>query len=920
MCTTRCLHIGNKGCGCAPALVSIIGGFPISLTFLVLMQCALYSSAMGEEEALLVGRSCHLNSSDGGGVCHGFSKRNVRRPLHRSRQPLAAHNVSTVYKLGNIVCRGTCDSATRRGSLHHTRIFGVANRTLSSQYPAAPSRDGEASDDMLFEISKDRQSLRLRLVTSIGNMAVRFVTFEPLRSITNKTLEGGSLLTSASVPTAANPSFNTSCLDRQGRDGSATTIWKFDDRKLTNRLDTQSDAYKSGENYYHKFGGNHRDCDVYRLDPCKYAPMLTPPGAISGGYERSLGIHWKLHINDCDATWIGDISLNYLLQMRNSSTGEPLFTLLDGNILIGSVYLQVVEPVSWSLPSKGVVFGYQPYNLRLQLQSTTAAVTRMPQALNHRSIQSGTATSHERIGNKRHLPGSSKRSSSLVHDVKSPNVTLSSLIGVWSTSSCDNITGRQLYSYNFLVRLRRRSPVNSTAASGAQSSLHTAAAPRVTGVEMINSSLTVPIVHNHSACPGEMHNKSRYGELPQPAPVTEVHFERVQVVGVLRRQSKDSEPGDDVLNVSATGRVVTRSTKPSVSGSAKDAFVLRILFEDGRSDLINIRQGIRISGFGFEVYAELCRLPLQWWSLGRGGQLPLAAQLEARSVLEDVIRGRAKKGNGCTTEGNRSYGSNDRVHVSLNVRKTGDVPFQVTKVSLHRLVLSVDAAAVSGTFRCNRTTKKGRALQFLLDSESHHRVEKEEWVNGEDSSSRVRCRSSSEYASLLHYRRTANDSSHQHADLRHSPSTASPSFSFIPGALIRRGFSGRVEFHLKAVLRVSENDTNSEFLLTEGFRFTVEASPKSTVLKAAIPSPSGDDNSTTAGNTQFVTISKGLAVVLYVVLTGVIAAAAAVGLLLEWRFHMTIKALRRRMSESAVPIDVEQPPDCDLGAKEKETC
>ncbi|GET91357.1 hypothetical protein, conserved [Leishmania tarentolae] len=265
---------------------------------------------------------------------------------------------------GAIVCRGTCDAAAWRTSPTALDLFDV-NKTGVA---VTPRKDLRAVDGVDFDFTMDGD-LVIHAYTTIGNLAARFVTFHPM---TEASVQG--LFNSDSVPDGSHVSFEPSCLNKQATTGQGTDIWSWTDSDaLKGHLNMDSNAYKSGDNYYQKFGGNHRHCDVYREDPCKYAPLMTPTlnDDNHNVYNNATpSVQWKLYINDCDATWVGRASVESLRALRQPD-GSPTFKWEgNGTYLVGAVYSQSVKPASWSSPAAGIAHSETVYEVRLKIHNT----------------------------------------------------------------------------------------------------------------------------------------------------------------------------------------------------------------------------------------------------------------------------------------------------------------------------------------------------------------------------------------------------------------------------------------------------------------------------------------------------------------------------------------------------------------------
>jgi hypothetical protein len=167
-------------------------------------------------------------------------------------------------------------------------------------------------------------------------MAARFPTFELLRSPSSLTSQ------SAQIPTL---SFNASCLDQQDPDGVGEAVWTWSN--FTLRQGHVAPDYNSSESYYQKFGGKHRQCDVFNANSCKFAPMLTPVAP------------WTIKIVDCDTIWRASWTMPDFFALRFSD-GRPVVarnSSLDTHGALGysaMLFSEAVKPVSWVIPELGV--------------------------------------------------------------------------------------------------------------------------------------------------------------------------------------------------------------------------------------------------------------------------------------------------------------------------------------------------------------------------------------------------------------------------------------------------------------------------------------------------------------------------------------------------------------------------------------
>ncbi|ESL09286.1 hypothetical protein TRSC58_02996 [Trypanosoma rangeli SC58] len=710
-----------------------------------------------------------------GGVCRGSVTLQPRKnPTPPPEYP------STVYDLGHIVCRGTCDASAWRTSPRYPGLFDVTDGPQKGRSHVTPRRDGKSPDDMDFELRMEGNALLLRAYTIIGNMAARFVTFAPV---------GGpksALLTSAYVPNGAHVSFNASCLDQQATSGLASDIWTWDDASeteggntLRGHLNTVTDAYKSGENYFQKFGGKHRDCDVYRSNPCKYAPMLTP-ASIANDANAEGAIDWKLYVNNCEATWVGNVSLNHLRMLRNSATNEPLFKAVNESLLVGTIYTQVVKPASWVPPYKGVMSMQRAYTVRISIDDSVGTEVEVSQMKSLAGVQTEGATKMNKVENILRIQSKflsvvelSRSENGLFQD--SFNVS----IDVRFAAAKDPMTGERLYGYALLIYPYQLN--YSHIKYSVPMLVHLNATQlRVREVQLLNASWRTPNLQDCAQCTGKAVTcaGTESGLNLDCDPV--IRFEPAGNVSLFHESGLASEHEGQFLNISLIARVVGTGTALSATGHPEGSFALRLLFSDSETIVIRVKQLAYITGVNTITHYALCRSSAYWPVADvLGGSVPanpfnssqllhdiLTQPLDGKDktkkksyygvpkplhsdafcaaninphrpghiflnstttiVTDDGVDREAQSGPStvqlslCTAPDEQVYGVTDWVYLTLRDQLKPLNTSTLAKMSLEYLILSVDAKDVLGVFHSNNgdsNIRKSR-LHFVLDGAS----------------------------------------------------------------------------------------------------------------------------------------------------------------------------------------------------------
>ncbi|RNF11390.1 hypothetical protein TraAM80_01007 [Trypanosoma rangeli] len=715
-----------------------------------------------------------------GRVCNGSATLQPRKnPTPSPEYP------STVYDLGHIVCRGTCDASAWRSSPRYPGLFDVTDWPQKGRSHVTPRRDGKSPDDMDFELRMEGNALLLRAYTIIGNMAARFVTFTPVGD------SKSALLTSAYVPDGAHVSFNASCLDQQARSGVASDIWTWDDASeteggttLRGHLNTVTDAYKSGENYFQKFGGKHRDCDVYRSDPCKYAPMLTPASttgvSIANDANAEGVIDWKLYVNNCEATWVGNVSLNRLRMLRNSTTNEPLFKAVNKSLLVGTIYTQVVKPASWVPPYKGILSMQRAYTVRISIDDSVGTEVEVFQVKSSAGVQAEVATKTNKVENISRIQS---KLSSVVELPGSENGlfqgSFNVSIDVRFAAAKDPITGERLYGYALLIYPYQLN--YSHIKYSVPMLVHLNATQlRATEVQLLNASWTTPNLHDCAQCTGKAVTCAGTGSGLNLDCDPVIRFEPAGNVSLFHESGLTSESEGQFLNISLIARVVGSGTALSATGHPEGSFALRLRFPDSETIVVHVKQLAYITGVNTITHYALCRSSAYWPVPDvLGGSVPAnpfnssqllhdiftqplngkdktkkkpyygvpkplhsdafcAANINPHRpghiflnstttiVTDDGVDAEAQSGSStvqlslCTAPDEQVYGVTDWVYLTLRDQLKPLNTSILAKMSLEYLILSVDAKDVLGVFHSNSSDNNIREskLYFVLDGAS----------------------------------------------------------------------------------------------------------------------------------------------------------------------------------------------------------
>ncbi|KEG12667.1 hypothetical protein DQ04_01541070 [Trypanosoma grayi] len=861
-----------------------------------------------------------------------------------------------VYDLDSIVCRGTCDAAAWLSSPRYPSVFDVTDGPRGDRSHVTPRRDGKAPDAMDFEVRVDGQSLVLRAYTTIGNMAARFVTFAPLRG------SGSEYLTSAYLPKDAGSSFNATCLDHQANFGLASSIWTWDgdddeesdnneNKDLRGHLNSETGEYVSGENYFHKFGGKHRECDVFRTDPCKYAPMLTPSSAGIAGTD----IDWKLYVNDCDATWVGNITLERLRLLRNSTTGMPLFKLVNGSMLVGTIYSQVVKPASWSPPYNGILSMQRAYTVRIFIGSSIGtAVDISPEDVT--VIKEGDVTSNhtmeEATQTKSAVEAAAALNASSLQGRSENMSPFNVSVDVRFAAAIDPLTGERLYGYSLMLYPYRLNYSDLIYSVPKLDHLN-ATQLHVKSVDLLNMSWVTPNPLYCPECTGKATTCKGTGTGLNLDCDPIIRFEPIGQLPIFPQEEFESGREGQFLNISLVARVVGNDTSLSAAGDPQGSFALLIGFVNGLDIAINVQQIAHIRGINLAMRGSVCRSSAYWpvpdtlgtsvpinpfnatqmlnnyinWPLDGaeadeqkpyyGAPRPLhpdtvcVASSELRrpervvlnsttaSVYPDEQGAPFMKLAMCAATGGQVYGVTDWVYVSLDDITSGAAADFLEHISLEYLILSIDAWDVMGVLLPSNVTKDAKQLHFVLDGASLPDVvgddvlgkeeEKQKWMGDVTDANTQVFLPWEKYAAYLRYRRI---------DLRPnlSPNKTTSSvvnsfhFAFVPGALLHRHSNTRAVFHLRAALRFTSSGGSGESRVEE-YLFTIPVSAQiSSELRFDRDAYTPQVTPKKSGG-----LSKKSATALFIVLAVAIVAVLSAAFYVETHYNRVLRSAKRRL-------------------------
>lgn len=242
-------------------------------------------------------------------------------------------------------CRDTCMLDTWKAMPDaNPPIWDTTRNTVSGDDSSANNlrkNDGVAVGTVRASYSNG--SLVLVIFGKVGNLGQRFPTFEPFEFRAGETLSARNVLDRVSRTSVA---FNVDCLAKQPEYGMGEEVWHW--TSVKNRTGELGPLHNSMGSWYQKFGGGHRQCDTFRADSCKYAPLLTP----NAKQDPATGGVWSVDIDGCDVTWTGRFTLAAIRAMRKKS-GAPVFTIEDGSTVRTTLYLEAVQPTSWLQPIMG---------------------------------------------------------------------------------------------------------------------------------------------------------------------------------------------------------------------------------------------------------------------------------------------------------------------------------------------------------------------------------------------------------------------------------------------------------------------------------------------------------------------------------------------------------------------------------------
>jgi hypothetical protein len=245
------------------------------------------------------------------------------------------------------------------------RIWDVATNEAGNPVKPTLTASSITSDALEFEWSSNYAIVST--YGAIGNMAVRFPTFEPLN------WAPGDAFTSTPGVATQSTGFDQTCLTYQGAGGQGTDLWAFNPAQ--NDGSVPSSNYLQDNTWYQKFNGKHSGCNAFTgstsnvRNVCRYAPLLAPRTNVD---EDDAGI-WRLTVTGCNLKWQGKFTWN---AMRNQvlNNGNKAFAInLSGNdyTITGEMYNQAVQPNSWTEPARGYAAIDHKYLLTVVLSQNT---------------------------------------------------------------------------------------------------------------------------------------------------------------------------------------------------------------------------------------------------------------------------------------------------------------------------------------------------------------------------------------------------------------------------------------------------------------------------------------------------------------------------------------------------------------------
>ncbi|KAF8293424.1 hypothetical protein TcYC6_0110560 [Trypanosoma cruzi] len=248
-----------------------------------------------------------------------------------------------------IKCRGTCNEKAWKT---------YPNPAIWDNSPGAgyARRDGHAVDEI--QVAWMNNSIVITVYTIIGNLGVRFPTFEPLNRTVGKYFEPEDF---EGVVQPSSLGFELSCLANQGSIGMGEDVWHW--KTLGNGTGSGSVGalYNKGTSWYQKFGGKHIGCDTF-VNSCIYAPLLTPalPNTTVAG-------RWEIDIDDCDATWTGTFPYASLEQLKNSD-GNPVWYFVGDKQIKSTIISEAVRANSWIEPARSFDTQYEAHDVIFDLK------------------------------------------------------------------------------------------------------------------------------------------------------------------------------------------------------------------------------------------------------------------------------------------------------------------------------------------------------------------------------------------------------------------------------------------------------------------------------------------------------------------------------------------------------------------------
>jgi hypothetical protein len=319
--------------------------------------------------------TCTANSQTQ--TCDGRAAINVVYTT-ATQQNMPRPAFSNDYDMNYLQCSGNCRDKTRDGMwlARHTlpRLWDMQRSETGAPVLPSITWNGETKDTDGLDFEWSSNFALITAYGAIGNMAVRFPTFEIIQPVPGSPFDESAVTSQAA---GLSTGFEQLCLQYQGNTGHGSDVWVFNADQADGSL---GPLYKSSQSWYQKFGGKHEDCDVFTgtdmvagnavRKQCLYAPLLSPRASQS---EDAGGV-WKLAVKDCTTRWQGKFTWNAMRNQKLKNGNDALYISGGGSnafTITGEIYNQAVQPNSWTDPSRGFVEIDHKYLLTVTLSQDT---------------------------------------------------------------------------------------------------------------------------------------------------------------------------------------------------------------------------------------------------------------------------------------------------------------------------------------------------------------------------------------------------------------------------------------------------------------------------------------------------------------------------------------------------------------------